>query len=517
MHLQFDKSYSLIVIRNRLSLTIFSMITGKSQIFKLAHFKILFCIAFFLTAGSTSCKKEQLNTASGISLSTDTLTFDTLFTTLGSTTKFFTIRNTQKQAIKISNIRLAGGAASSYRINVDGDAGTSFNDIEIPAKDSIYVFAEVTVDPNAANLPFIIEDSIQFLTNGILQQVQLNAYGQNAHFFNGDSIETNAVWNDDLPYVILNYLQIKQSATLTINAGCDVYFGGNAALLVEGGLNIQGTDTSNMVTFRGVRLDKDIADRPYDDFPGQYAGLFFLRNSTGNIEYLKMRNSAYGINVGNIRTSDIPAENLAALQAMNSSNAPVVTIKNSKIYNNAFYGLFGFLGKINAENTLVYNCGKNLVGLYDGGDYNFLNCTFYTRGSTYISHSKEPVFYMNNYFKIDETNSIYPDIASAKFDNCIVYGTLEEEIVKDNDINGPVAINLIFDHCAVKTKAALNAPVFITCINNDPQFSDVFKNNYKLKSTSPCRNFSTSVFPAKDIDGFTRSGVVTDCGAYVFQ
>jgi hypothetical protein len=487
------------------------------QIIKFSNHQILIAISLFLFVCSTSCKKEQFNTSSGISFSTDTLTFDTVFTSLGSTTKFFTIKNTQKQAIKISNIRLAGGITSSYRINVDGDAGISFNDIEIPAKDSIYVFAEVTVNPSAANLPFIIEDSIQFLTNGILQQVQLNAYGQNAHFFNADSIENNSVWNDDLPYVILNFLQIKQGASLTINAGCDVYFGGGAALLVEGSLNIQGTDTSNMVTFRGVRLDKDIADRPYDDFPGQYAGLFFLRNSTGNIEYLKMRNSAYGINVGNIKTSDIPAENLAALQAMSIANAPTVNIKNSKIYNHAFYGLFGFLGKINAENTLVYNCGKNVVGLYDGGNYNFLNCTFYTRGSTYVSHSKEPAFYMNNFFKIDETTSLYADAASARFENCILYGTLEEEIVKDDDANNPVSINLVFDHCVVKTKATLNPPFFITCLPDDPQFSDVFKNNYKLKTTSPCRNFSTTVFPAKDIDGFPRTGSVTDCGAYVFQ
>lgn len=485
----------------------------KIRFFRLIIFT--FCCTLF--AFNTSCKKEGLNTSSGISFSTDTLTFDTLFTTLGSTTKFFTIKNTQKQAIKISNIRLAGGATSSYRINVDGDAGISFNDIEIPAKDSIYVFAEVTVDPNAANLPFIIEDSIQFSTNGILQQVQLNAYGQNAHFFNGDSIENNTIWNDDLPYVILNYLQIKQSASLTINAGCDVYFGGGAALLVEGALTVQGTDTSHMVTFRGVRLDKDIADRPYDDFPGQYAGVFFLRNSTGNLEYLKMRNSAYGINVGNIKTSDVPAENLAALQAMSIANAPTVNIKNSKIYNHAFYGLFGFLGKINAENTLIYNCGKNIVGLYDGGDYNFLNCTFYARGSAYVSHSKDPAFYMNNYFKIDESTFVYADAASAKFDNCILYGTLEEEIVKDNDAGGPVAVNLEFDHCVVKTKAALSLPVFNTCMVDDPQFSDVFKNNYKLKNTSPCRSFSTAFFPAIDIDGFIRTGVVTDCGAYTFQ
>ena len=88
---------------------------------------------------------------------------------------------------------MAGGATSPYRMNVDGDAGINFTDVEIPAKDSIYVFVEVTVNPNATALPFIIEDSIQFVTNGNLQQVQLNAYGQNAHFFNADSIENNTV------------------------------------------------------------------------------------------------------------------------------------------------------------------------------------------------------------------------------------------------------------------------------------------------------------------------------------
>jgi hypothetical protein len=151
-----------------------------------------------------SCKKDTLNTSGALSFSNDTITFDTVFTTLGSTTQFFTIRNTGKQPIKISNIRLGAGSASSYRMNVDGDSGTSFNDIEIPAKDSIYVFVEVTVDPNASNLPFIILDSIQFTTNGNQQKVILQAYGQNAHFFNADSIETNVTWNNDLPYVILN-------------------------------------------------------------------------------------------------------------------------------------------------------------------------------------------------------------------------------------------------------------------------------------------------------------------------
>ena len=43
-----------------------------------------------------------------------------------------------------------------------------------------------------------------------------------------------------------------------------------------------------------------------------------------------MRNSIYGINVGNIKTSDNPAQNTAALQAMSITNAPFVSIKIQK-------------------------------------------------------------------------------------------------------------------------------------------------------------------------------------------
>lgn len=472
------------------------------------------CLVLLSMCFFSSCKKDKINTSATLSFSTDTLTFDTLFSTLGSTTKSFVIRNNKKEAIVVSNIALGGGTTSSYRINVDGVSGTTFNDIKIPAKDSIYVFVEVTINPNAANLPFIVEDSIFFLTNGHHQQVQLQAYGQNAHFFNADSIENNAVWNDDLPYVILNYLQIKPGASLTINAGCDVYFGGGAAMIVEGDLNIHGTDTSNMVTFRGVRLDKDVADRLYDDFPGQYAGLFFLRGSSGTIEYLKMRNSLYGINVGNIKSTEDAAQNLLLLQSMNLSNAPLVTIENSKIYNHAFYGLFGFFGRIYASNTLVYDCGKNVVGLYCGGDYEFLNCTFYNRGSAYISHSKEPVFYVNNFFDA-VTPTILPDTTRAVFQNCILYGTLENEIVAQGIASNPHLPALGFLHSVVKTDVPTSS-IFSSCVYTDPLFVDVFKSNYKLKSNSPASNIGISPYPTVDIDGFARNNP-PDAGAYEIQ
>ena len=74
-----------------------------------------------------SCKKDVLITdpSAKLEFSTDTVIFDTVFTTVGSITKQLKVYNTHKQPIIISNIYLAGGSNSKYRMNVDGIPGTS--------------------------------------------------------------------------------------------------------------------------------------------------------------------------------------------------------------------------------------------------------------------------------------------------------------------------------------------------------------------------------------------------------
>lgn len=488
--------------------------------------RAIFSALFFLMiAGSLllgSCQKEDFANGAGdrLGFSRDTLKFDTVFSTLGSTTKQFTIRNTHKQPIRIDEIRLAGGSTSSYRINVDGDPGTVFNSIEIPAKDSIYVFVEVTIDPNSEALPFVVYDSIQFSVNGNNQQVMLQAYGQNAHFFDADSIETNVTWTGDLPYVILNYLQIKPGASLTIDPRCHVYFGGGAALLVEGGLQIGNPgvlDSADAVLFRGVRLDKDVSGTDFDKYPGQWAGVFFLRGSSGDISNLILRNSLYGINVGNIRTTDDEAQNLLALQSASLANAAEVNIRNSRIYNNAYYGLFGFLGKIDAENVLVYGAGSNVVGLYHGGDYQFVNCTFQAGGNAFISHTKDPVLYFSNYFKYSlSAPALQADSASARFYNCILYGTLEEEVLTDPLAANPHPLDFRFDHCCIKTQKPFGAG-YTSCISADPKFENISRSDFRVKSGSPCIDAGTALpsTPA-DLNGVPRS-IPPDIGVFEFN
>ena len=186
----------------------------------------------------SSCKKEHSLTNDSsckLAFSVDTVMFDTVFTTLGSATHQLKIYNNYKEDLNISEIRLIGGNASRFRINVDGVSGAEFRDKVIPANDSIFIFLNVTIDPNDQYTPFVVEDDIQFVTNGNTQDVKLMAWGQNARYIvadkhvNGfpafkivaDSLETTH-WTNELPYVVFGYALINSYGTLHIHEGTHV-------------------------------------------------------------------------------------------------------------------------------------------------------------------------------------------------------------------------------------------------------------------------------------------------------
>jgi hypothetical protein len=176
-----------------------------------------------------SCRRDEITTDSSakITFSTDTLLFDTVFTTIGSITKIVKVYNTNSQAIQIASIDLAGGSLSQFRINVNGDNGTHFEDVFIESGDSLFIFVEVTVDPNNANTPYVIEDQIVFNTNGNNQVVQLAAWGQDAYFHGGTTqnqlyeLPCGAVWNNDKPHVIYGIVAVDSTCNLTINENRD--------------------------------------------------------------------------------------------------------------------------------------------------------------------------------------------------------------------------------------------------------------------------------------------------------
>ena len=484
---------------------------------------LLFILIY--TTAQWSCKKDTLLTDSNVSLkfSADTLLFDTVFVTIGSATQNLRIHNTYSQPIKISNIHLAGGNASNFRINVNGSPGTSFKDIELRAGDSLWVFAEVTVDPNQSNLPYIIKDSIVFETNGHIQDVKLVAWGQNAHFIIANKairtgttsaihyalLDTNLhaqiTWDDQLPYVVYGgYAVVDSTQQLTINQNTHIYFSNNAGLWIYSGgtLKVHGTKDKPVI-FQGMRLEPN-----YAETPGQWDRIWINDAGTDSseIDYAIIKNGFIGIQT----------ESLTAGQYAGS-----LRITNTFIRNMSGIGILSRNFKINAFNNVVSNCGQYTTALTLGGNYQFVNCTF----ANYWNSSKRsnPAVYLNNY-AIDQNNAAFPiNMQKAEFDNCIIYGDNDNELQLDF-VAGADSLHQ-FHHDFVKADKdhSTSDPNYFTSVtrNINPIFIDASKNNYQLDSSSPCIDAGDNSFDALipfDLKGDMRIvGTNVDLGAYERQ
>jgi len=463
------------------------------------RFILLTAISAYLILG---CKKEGFidSPDARLSVSADTLFFDTVFTTVGSVTQFFKIYNDNSQKLRLSSVTLAGGNNSAFKMNVDGVAGSKVNNLEIEGKDSLYVFVSVSINQNATNLPFIVQDSIRIDYNGNSRWVQLQAWGQNANFLRGMRLTGNVVWTNDLPYVILGGLQVDTSATLTIQRGTRIFMHADAPFVVDGRLIVQGIATdSGRIYFSGDRLDN-----PYRDFPGSWPGIYFRgRSHDSQLDFAVIKNSYQGVVV------EDP-----------SINANPKVILNQCIIDNIYdAGIIGLHTSINANNCVVSNCGKNVI-LAKGGTYNFNHCTVPSYTTSYQVH-KEPVLLVTNFVKVDN-NYLTADL-NATFTNCIFWGeggSIDDEVVVSKQ--GTTIFSVSFSNSLWKVKSIPPNTTSVAMINNtDPQFDSVDVQrrffNFHLKPTSPAINKGLPTALAVDLDGNARAVGLPDMGAYEKQ
>jgi len=455
---------------------------------------ILLVVLFF------SCKKDSVISSpeARLNVSIDTVKFDTVFTTTGSVTKSFKIFNDNGQRLRM-DIKLMGGAASPFRLNINGTAASEVNQLEVAAEDSIYVFVSVNVNPTSANLPFVLSDSISIAYNGNKRWVQLQAYGQNAVFLDNNIISANTTWNTNLPYVILGSLQVAPNATLIIPAGTKIYAHADAPVIVDGTLLVNGTKTNNVV-FSGDRLDD-----PYDKFPASWPGIYFRAGSKNNIISFATIKNAY--------------QAIAVFEP--SVNANPKLILHQSVVDNAYdAGLLLSNTSVQADNCLISNCGTN-IAIESGGNYNFTNCTVVTISNNYILH-KTAVVKASNF--LESNGSTTTKDLSILFKNCIFWGdnnTLESEL--DIKKQGSNNFSVTLDHCLYKANSSPANTTLLSSLNNmDPQFDsvDVRTNYYDFRFTkfaSPAIDAGSATTFTKDLDNNNRSVGVTDIGCYEKQ
>jgi len=459
-----------------------------------------------------------------LGFSVDTLRFDTVFTAQGSATRSVKLYNSLDRTIEISEIKLAKGDQSKFRINVDGLPGDATN-VEIPPNDSIYIFAEVTVDPDQtiSESPYVIQEELSFLTNGNAQRVILEAWGQNANYipnrFNNGGLAVldcnggDIIWDDPKPYVIFG-IMVVDNCNLIIAPGTNIYVHGGLESFVDeedmlqffndgriittgtGRIEINGS-LEDPVTIQGDRLEEGFAD-----IPGQWFGIILGAGSKNNqFSHVNIKNSSLGIAV---------------------DSAGTLAIDNSKIFNTASHGLFGIHATIDASNCLLYNNSATAVRATYGGNMDLKNCTVISNGDQAAS-----ALSLSNLLCTDfpECSNILRNPLNANVENCILVGSGNDEIslieIEDTEFN------YSFKNSIVKVEEILMAdqyPNFLTdcenCISydrSDALFFDANEEDFHLDTLSIAeeRGVFNPDLPL-DLDGVMRDIERPDIGCYEY-
>jgi hypothetical protein len=400
----------------------------------------------------SSCKKDKLLTDpyAKVSFSEESVLFDTVFTSIGSSTRNIRVRNKNSQKIRISSITLKGGTSSQFILNVDGSKGVSFKDLEIAAHDSMYIFIQVNVNPNNLNSPLIVEDEVDFVVNGNDQVLKLEAWGQDAYYHrptnavkfqdgsyfpysrisNRTPIDT--IWKKDKPHVVYGYLVVDSGQKLTINPGVNIYMNYKSGLWVYAGgqLQILG-QKGNEVIIQGARREKDYADEP-----GQWDRIWINEGSDFNkIDYAIIKNGYIGVQAEVIGdTIGKPGK---------------LTLTNTRIQNMSLWGLYCKAFKVTGGNNVISNCQEYCLNILLGGEYNFKQCTFANFWSKDKPREK-PTINLNNY----NDQGVFPD--SVYFGNCIIDGKRDNEIGIDMKSSDEVGFSprYVFNNCWLRTNAA---------------------------------------------------------------
>mgnify|MGYP006079511809 CR=1 FL=1 len=496
---------------------------------------ILLLFSIILIISVTSCRKDfsTIPSYGNLEFSKDTVFLDTIFTNIGSATYNLKVYNNANNDITIPAISLEKGMSSNYRLNVDGIPGKVFENIDILAKDSIFIFVETTINISDVTNP-LYTDRILFDTGLNKQDVDLVTLVQDANFiypgrdpftmkidsltFNNQptSIRGRFLTNNELtftnikPTVIYGYAAVPSNRELVITSGAKVYFHDNSGLIIdkEASLKVAGT-LNEKVIFEGDRLENS-----FGEIPGQWGTIWLRAGSIDNIiNHAQIKNGIIGILVDSI----------------SSNSTPTLTLKNTEIVNHSNFGILARETSIIGENLVIGNAGQSSLACIIGGSYNFTHSTFANYWNSGIRSL--PTLLLNNFFTFTNENGQdiieTRDLTVANFTNCIIDGNNNIEFLPDRVEGGIFNFNI--SNSLIKFNDVNNTLVDIPeldfsntnlyeniLLNGIPHFRNTSLNDFIIGQESQAVNFGNSLganLVPLDILEVTRD-ISPDAGAY---
>ncbi len=471
---------------------------------------------------TSSCYKEKFTTDGGdmLTYSLDTLTFDTVFTQISTVTRYFKVYNPNNLSVRIDQVTLTGPNADFFTLNVDGFTGDIIQDVEIRPNDSIYVFAEATIDPDQplSVSPFILEADAEFQYNGNIQKTKLIAWGQNANYIPGPDASNRIslltcdlgeeVWDDPRPYVLYGTLLID-SCTLVLPPGTRLYVHGGIANNQLGIYNegLIYTFPDGRIEVRGTLAEPVLIrdDRIEPDHSGEWAGIR-LGPESGPHSFSHMR-------LSNARTG------------LATDSASVVSIDHSSIAYTNGPGFFARHATATISNCLFYENGSQSVALTYGGDYEVAYTTMASFGN-----DREALL-INNFYCSDPLcqEGLFLNQMNARVYNSLMVGSSRDEVwMVDAAAPEEGLLDVQMFNSIVVVDELLdpdNFPDFfesicMDCLTyrfGDTLFVDIAMDDYHLDSLSLAEEKAIPLIEyTDDFDGQIRDMLLPDIGCYEY-
>ncbi len=484
----------------------------------------LIAVTLALVASRCTLEEDFLTDAGvRIRISADTLTFDTVFTEVGSATRSFKIFNPYDRPLQLSSVRVESEAGGRFRINVDGLSGRELRDVFIAPKDSIYVFAEVTVDPNAplATSPFILEGRVIVRATTEEQSILLIAYGQNANYlprsrrrgqFGLLTCELGeAIFDDPKPYVLYGSLLVD-SCTMVLPAGARLYVHGGLVqdtlspgqpifndgriiFVGSGSLRVEGS-AERPVLIASDRLEESFVKRP-----GQFSGLYLLSGSgPHSVTYADIRNGDFGIYV---------------------DSATQLLVANTKLRYTAREGILARQAIVTAENVLIHDTGGAGFRAAQGGTYTLDYATVVNYGG----RNAAVAFANGAEYDLGDRQEVRVSPLSVRVRNSIIFGSARDALGLV-DFERGATFEYSFSNVILRIDELTKRwPTFRTdcvgCLYPEPTaplFVNLRQDSFQLDTLSVAEMKAAPLSGVGlDLTGELRDRTAPDIGAYEYQ
>lgn len=429
------------------------------------------------------CERDfsSLPGAQDLAFSSDTLSFDTIYSGVVPPTAKLTLRNVGDADVTIGRIRLVGGEASCFGVNIGGRPLSDVSDVRLAHGDSLYIFASVRKPESRGGRALTkLTDRIVVESGANVWEAVLDASVLNVRRVGG-AVEADAEWLcDSVPYLLSDTLRVSSSARLVVGPDVEVLMSRGGAVEVRGSLIVAGAP-DRRVRFRPMRQDGF-----YEGIPGQWGGVLVRGGGSASLNYADVACSTYGVVADS--ASSLTADGLWVRDALRSA-------------------VCSRCADVSLSNALLTNSGAATVDAA-GGSLRLLHVTI----ANYYAWDVRRAAALR-IVRADSAVAMRADVMNA-----IIVGALSAEVVVDSL---PLS-DVLFRNCLIKgdkEKVEAAETVFPNCrVASDARFADRAADNYRLTPRSEAvglADASLAEAAPTDIEGVPRMAVDTiQAGAF---